>query len=191
MFIRVDYDTWRHVSGMCSKWANSEIWDVLAHRMFKIMDVKHDGFINFKDLLLLLDMMCGTDLQKKLKLLFCLHLPGVVLPGELEILREDNTEVAADATDFFTEAEISLGKTARYLMEAGEQQDEMADYGEKASLNSIQGWLIRTDSKLEMRKIPPLPQQYFVLLWKSLYALFMENNLLPETEEQQVRNIFS
>ena len=178
------------MSGMCSKWANSEIWDVLAHRMFKIMDVKHDGFINFKDLLLLLDMMCGTDLQKKLKLLFCLHLPGVVLPGELETLREDNTEVAADATDFFTEAEISLGKTARYLMEAGEQQDEVADYGEKASLNSIQGWLIRTDSKLEMRKIPPLPQQYFVLLWKSLYALFMENNFLPETEEQQVGNNF-
>ena len=76
--------------------------------------------------------------------------------------------------DFFTEAEISLGKTARYLMEAGEQQDEMADYGEKASLNSIQGWLIRTDSKLEMRTIPPLPQQYFVLLWKSLYALFIK-----------------
>eukprot|EP00090_Calanus_glacialis_P045840 TRINITY_DN8748_c0_g1_i2.p1 TRINITY_DN8748_c0_g1~~TRINITY_DN8748_c0_g1_i2.p1 ORF type:complete len:615 (-),score=183.06 TRINITY_DN8748_c0_g1_i2:416-2260(-) len=182
---KVDYDTWRHVSGMCSKWVNSEIWDVLAHRMFKIMDVKQDGFINFKDLLVLLDMMCGTDLQKKLKLLFCLHLPGVVLPGELEILREDNTEVATDATDFFTEAEISLGKTARYLIEAGEQQDDIADYGERASLSSIQGWLIRTDSKLEMRKIPPLPQQYFVLLWKSLYALFMENNLLPETEEQQ------
>ena len=149
------------------------------------MDVDQDGFINFKDLLLLLDMICGADLQKKLKLLFCLHLPGVVLPGELETLREDNTEVAADATDFFTEAEISLGKTARYLMEAGEQPD-LVDYGEKGSLNSIQGLLTREDSKLEMRKIPPLPQQYFVLMWKSLYALFMENSLLPETEEQQV-----
>jgi len=179
---KVDYDTWRHVSGMCSQWANSEIWEVLAHRMFKIMDVKHDGFINFKDLLLLLDMMCGTDLQKKLKLLFCLHLPGVVLPGELETLREDNTEVAADATDFFTEAEICLG---RYLMEEGVQEDEISDCGEKVSLNSIQGWLVGSESKLEMRKIPPLPQQYFLLMWKSLYALFMENNLLPETEEQQ------
>jgi len=182
---KVDYDTWKQVSGLCSQWAKSEIWEVLAHRMFKIMDVNQDGFINFKDLLLLLDMMCGADIQKKLKLLYCLHLPGVVLPGELETLREDNTEVAADATDFFTEAEISLGKTARYLMEAGEQQDDVLDSGERGSLNSIQGWLVRTDSKLEMRKIPPLPQQYFVLLWKSLYALFMENNLLPETEQQQ------
>ena len=155
------------------------------HRMFKIMDTDQDGFINFKDLLLLLDMICGADMQKKLKLLFCIHLPGVVLPGELETLREDNTEVAADATDFFTEAEISLGKTAKYLKEAGEQQDPIVDYGDKGKLDSIQRLLTREDSKIEMRKIPPLPQQYFVLLWKSLYALFMENNLLPETEEQQ------
>eukprot|EP00092_Neocalanus_flemingeri_P012003 GFUD01012940.1.p1 GENE.GFUD01012940.1~~GFUD01012940.1.p1 ORF type:complete len:1138 (+),score=342.79 GFUD01012940.1:127-3540(+) len=182
---KVDCDTWRQVSGLCSSWAKAEIWDVLAHRMFKIMDVNQDGFINFKDLLILLDMMSGSDIQRKLKLLYCLHLPGVVLPGELETLREDNTEVATDAADFFIEAEINLGKTARYLMEAGEHEEDAFDSGEKASLNSIQGWLIRTDSKLEMRKIPPLPQQYFVLLWKSLYALFMENSLLPETEEQQ------
>jgi len=44
---------------------------------------------------------------------------------------------------------------------------------------------VREDSKLEMRRIPPLPQQNFVLLWKSLYSLFMEDALLPETEEQQ------
>jgi len=182
---KIDYDSWTHISGLCSKWANSDVWEILVHRMFKIMDTDQDGFINFKDLLLLLDMICGADMQKKLKLLFCIHLPGVVLPGELETLREDNTEVAADATDFFTEAEISLGKTAKYLKEAGEQQDPIVDYGDKGNLDSIQRLLTREDSKIEMRKIPPLPQQYFVLLWKSLYALFMENNLLPETEEQQ------
>ena len=38
-----------------------------------------------------------------------------------------------------------------------------------------------------MKKIPPLPQKYFVLLWKTLYALFMEPDLsAPSTEEQQV-----
>ena len=69
--IRLDYDGWKHVAGLCSKWSDSDIWDVLSHRMFKIMDGNHDGFINFKDLVLLLDMMCGADLQKKLKLLYC------------------------------------------------------------------------------------------------------------------------
>jgi len=185
---KLDYDGWRHVAGLCSKWSDSDIWDVLSHRMFKIMDGNHDGFINFKDLVLLLDMMCGADLQKKLKLLYCLHLPGVVLPGELETVRDDNTEVAADATDFFTEAEISLGKTARYLLESDDISDDIKapfSVPERSSLSSIQDWLVKTDSKLEMRKIPPLPQRYFVLMWKSLYALFMENNMLPETEHQQ------
>ena len=37
-----------------------------------------------QDVVILLSMMCGEDLQKKLKLLYCLHLPGVVHPSELE-----------------------------------------------------------------------------------------------------------
>ena len=31
-----------------------------------------------------LGILCSGDVTAKLKLLFCLHLPGVVLPGELE-----------------------------------------------------------------------------------------------------------
>ena len=127
--------------------------------MFKIMDTDQDGFINFKDLLLLLNMICGADIQKRLKLLFCIHLPRAVIPGELETLQEDNKEISADA---------------------------LVDYGEMGNLNSIKGWLIREDSEIEMSKFPPMPQQYFVLLWKSLYALFKMNSLSPETEEQQV-----
>ena len=34
------------------------------------MDVGKKGFINFKDVSVLLSMMCGTDIQKKLKLLY-------------------------------------------------------------------------------------------------------------------------
>ena len=41
------------------------------------------------------------------------------------------------------------------------------------------------ESKKEMKKIPPLPQKYFVLLWKSLYALFLVENEMPETEREQ------
>jgi len=186
---RSDQDTWAQVASMCSPWARSEGWPLLVARMFKVMDTDQDGLISFRDVAALLDMMCGADMQRKLKLLYCLHLPGVVLPGELEDVGEEATEVAADAQDFFTEAEISLGRTASFLRrgasEGGEEEGAEGGGGERASLNSIQGWLVREDSKLEMRRIPPLPQQNFVLLWKSLYSLFMEDAVLPETEEQQ------
>jgi hypothetical protein len=38
-------------------------------------------FYYYQDVAVLLNLMCGKDLQRKLKLIYCLHLPGVVLPG--------------------------------------------------------------------------------------------------------------
>ena len=143
---RSDQDTWAQVASMCSPWARSEGWPLLVARMFKVMDTDQDGLISFRDVAALLDMMCGADMQRKLKLLYCLHLPGVVLPGELEDVGEEATEVAADAQDFFTEAEISLGRTASFLRrgasEGGEEEGAEGGGGERASLNSIQGWLV-------------------------------------------------
>jgi hypothetical protein len=40
-----------------------------------------------QDVAVLLNLMCGKDLQRKLKLVYCLHLPGVVLPGEIKVKR--------------------------------------------------------------------------------------------------------
>ena len=58
------------------------------------MDVGKKGFINFKDVSVLLSMMCGTDIQKKLKLLYSIHLPGVVHPSELEQTEREGAEVS-------------------------------------------------------------------------------------------------
>ena len=35
------------------------------------------------------------------------------------------------------------------------------------------------------RKVPPLPQRYFVLLWKTLYAVFLGHNEMPESDSEQ------
>ena len=53
------------------------------------------------------------------------------------------------------------------------------------ALIACSGWLTGEDSKLERRRIPPLPQKYFVLLWKTMYALFMDSESSNPTEEQQ------
>merc|ERR1711868_362388 len=41
------------------------------------------------------------------------------------------------------------------------------------------------ETKTEMRRVPPLPQKHFVLLWKTLYALFLGSSEMPETETEQ------
>lgn len=201
---RMDPDGWAQLGSLCSPWAKADTWPLLLTRMFKVMDTDGDGLIDFLCVCSLLDMMCGSDLQRKLKLLYCLHLPGVVLPGEVDNpLPDQSTEVAADAQDFFTEAEYDLGRTASYLRQPegleDDQEQEQATHnvqgetgerqslGPRESLDSIHSWLMRCDSKLTMRKIPPLPQQNFVLLWKSLYSLIMDTTTSTETQEDHQR----
>ena len=77
------------------------------------MDGDHDGFLNFKEFVQTFDILCKGDHTSKLKLIYCLHLPGVVLPGELvsPTANEDGAEIACDATDFFkNDDEKNLGE---------------------------------------------------------------------------------
>jgi len=184
---KLDYPTFKQIFNVCSPWALSEGAELLALRMFKIMDTSRDTFIDFKDLVVLLSMMCGSDLGRRLKLLYCIHLPGVVHPAELDPPTQEGAEVAADADDYFAAGEREFGRTLECLQERSREQDLLTDDDTSSikNLNSIQGWLVRQDSKIEMRKIPPLPQKHFILLWRTLYSLFIESGRsLPETEEQ-------
>lgn len=69
------------------------------------------------------DGLCKGDHTKKLKLLYCLHLPGVVLPGELEEPdkvdgnTDDGTEVGCSAEDFFDGASKDIEATTEGLRE--------------------------------------------------------------------------
>ena len=176
---RLEWDSWQCLAGACSPWSSSSVWPLLCHRMWTVMDTNKIGAVNFRQVTAMLGVLTGPDISPKLKLLFCLHLPGLVQPGELDTdtarEAEDSPEVAADVTDFFT----------------GEAEQD------KETLNLIQEWLMAEvvdqghesgtdiESKVDMKKIPPLPQKYFVLLWKTLYSIFLVHHEMPETEREQ------
>lgn len=183
---KVDRESWGHLFYLCSPWAKASVSDLLLHRMFKMMDTNGDGYISYKDVAVLLNLMCGKDLQRKLKLIYCIHLPGVVLPGELDEGEMDGgAELAVDAQDFFTEAELDVGRTARFLEQSRLEDSPTMTGGETTSLGSIQDWLVGQESKLEMRRIPALPHKYFILLWKTLYSLVVNTEDQPTSKEQQ------
>ena len=83
------------------------------------MDSNHDNLVNFKEIVQVFDGICKGDHTKKLKLLYCLHLPGVVLPGELDADTTDGggAEVAASAEDFFDGANKAIEATTESLRE--------------------------------------------------------------------------
>ena len=189
---KLDYDSWLCLITACCSWSSSSCWSTLVSRLWSVLDLARDGCISFRHVVSVLGILCSQDITNKLKLLYCLHLPGVVQPGELETGdtrddTEDSAEVAADATDFFTPA-------------AGDDCVDGGDDGQR-TVQVIHDWLMRgtnnereavseegdiaAETKNEMKKVPHLPQKYFVLLWKTLYALFLTDHEMPETEEEQ------
>ena len=73
----------------------------LADRMFRLMDTNRDGFLNFQEVAKTFDLLCKGDHVLKLRLFYCLHLPGMVQPGELKdlITPQFNDQTEVDGPD--------------------------------------------------------------------------------------------
>ena len=176
---RLEWDSWQCLAAACSPWSASSVWPLLCHRMWTVMDTNKVGAIDFRQVTAMLGVLTGPDISPKLKLLFCLHLPGLVQPGETSAdtlsVTEDSPEVAADVTDFFT-SEVEHDRQTLQIIHDW-LLAECVDQGQETGAD--------IESKGDMKKIPPLPQKYFVLLWKTLYSLFLVHNDMPETEKEQ------
>ena len=83
-----EVEVWRGHRRVRLKWygaaSAASAWPVLSHRLWSVLDADKLGAISFRHVVTVLGILCSGDVTAKLKLLFCLHLPGVVLPGELE-----------------------------------------------------------------------------------------------------------
>ena len=152
---------------------------ILAERMFRLMDSNKDGYLNFKELAQTFNALCKGDHVLKFRLFYCLHLPGVVLPGELKLNRRSdiNNEVdsACDAESFFQQANHGLEQMVEQLKEP---QDDVPDSSTKrpadqTSLKSLHRRLF-LDCK---PKLPALPKDHFEHMWKTLHDLIEFGNL--------------
>ena len=144
---RVDLETLRTVFQQVSPWASE---DVLAERLFRLLDKNKDNLISFLELVQAMDVLCNGDHVRKLRLLYCLFLPGIVLPGELESPESlDGAEVASVAAEFvkldLEEHELDLAGLHKVL------------FGQESSTS-----LSTT--------LPALPRKHLILLWQALLA---------------------
>lgn len=211
---KTDFDTFCTLHQYLSIWGGP-CQSVLVERTFRLMDTNRDGLLNFKELVQALDAICKGDHITKLKIFYCLHLPGIVLPGELDengqIQTSDSidsnrsnkssssksisAEEACDAESFFDVAAKSMDEMKEKLrsLDDSDSHNDTLDGDtpskgiddDSSSLQSLHkrlfsqptqtnffGHTSETKQGTTKIKLPPLPQKYFVHLWRSLHDLF-------------------
>lgn len=136
---QTDFDTFNAIHSHLSLWGseNDETTSViLADRIFRLMDSDRDGLLNFAELAQIFNALCKGDHVMKLRLFYCLHLPGVVLPGELSELNKphletdqvDAAEEACDAQQFFNVASQEFEEVTQQLKDTDLLEDKQSKF---------------------------------------------------------------
>ena len=168
---------------------------ILAERLFRLMDSNKDGYLNFKELAQTFNALCKGDHVLKFRLFYCLHLPGVVLPGELRLNsragadHNDEVDNACDAESFFEQANHGLEQIVDQLKETQDVPDSTRKNADSTSLKSLHRRLF-LDHK---PKLPALPKEHFEHMWKTLHDLIefgnLDNDITLEGREAMYHSI--
>ena len=115
---KIDFPSFSELHKLLSLWDGEtnddehevSMGEVLAERTFRLMDTNVDGLLNFKELVQILEILCKADHVKKLKLFYCLHLPGLVLPGELDenVINESESRETSNLADNISSENIGV-----------------------------------------------------------------------------------
>ncbi|KAM4709002.1 TBC1 domain family member 9 isoform 2-T2 [Discoglossus pictus] len=153
---RIDFQQFKGLFTLLFPWACGAHTDVMAIRLFRLLDENGDRLINFREFVSGLSAACHGDLTEKLKLLYRMHiLPD--LPSD-----QEEPDSAFEATQYFFEditPECSQGKRT--------SQDNR---------NYLRIWARGNRSKQKSEKqLPKLNQEQFIELCKTMYNMFSED----------------
>uniref|UniRef100_A0A4W3K7P1 TBC1 domain family member 9 n=1 Tax=Callorhinchus milii TaxID=7868 RepID=A0A4W3K7P1_CALMI len=181
---RIDFEQFKELFGLLFPWSCGAHSDVLAGRLFRLLDENGDSLINFKEFVTGLSTMCHGDLVEKLKLLYKVHvLPEPVFPDH------GDPDSAFEATQYFFEdmTPETVHVTEMESKSKGETEDGFVTVNlrnEKAEKrpNShdyrhyIRMWAQERETKLQnIKDLPKLNQEQFIELCRTLYNMFSED----------------
>ncbi|XP_009573398.1 PREDICTED: TBC1 domain family member 9, partial [Fulmarus glacialis] len=178
---RIDFEQFKGMFALLFPWACGTHSDVLAARLFRLLDENGDLLINFREFVSGLSAACHGDLTEKLKLLYKMH----VLPDPSP--EQEEPDSAFEATQYFFE-DITPECTHVVGLDSRNKQgvDDgfvtvslKPDKGKKSSQenrNYLRMWSQENKSKAKNTKdLPKLNQGQFIELCKTMYNMFSED----------------
>ncbi|XP_060089796.1 TBC1 domain family member 8 isoform X2 [Heteronotia binoei] len=159
---RIDSQQFTNLFKLVSPWTCGEHTEVLAERMFRLLDANMDSLIEFKGFAGCLDIMYNGEMNEKIKLLYKLHIP----PALTENDRDSQSPLKAP-----------LLSTSRPLV-IGKSNGDTIDY-QKQLKQMLKDIAKEKEAKAE-KELPKMSQREFIQFCKTLYSMFHED---PEENE--------
>ncbi|NP_001131090.1 TBC1 domain family member 9 [Xenopus tropicalis] len=154
---RIDFQQFKGMFCLLFPWASGAHTDVMAFRLFRLLDENGDCLINFREFVSSLSAACHGDLTEKLKLLYRMH----TLPDPSP--EQEEPDSAFEATQYFFED----------ITPECSQVKKMTSQDSRLYLRM---WAQENRSKQKVDKeLPRLNQGQFIELCKTLYNMFSED----------------
>ncbi|XP_077199647.1 TBC1 domain family member 8 isoform X1 [Paroedura picta] len=159
---RIDSQQFANLFKLVSPWMCGEHTEVLAERVFRLLDTNMTSLIEFKGFASCLDIMYNGEMNEKIKLLYKLHIP----PALTENDRDSQSPL-----------KTPLLSTSRPLV-IGKSSGDNIDY-QKQLKQMLKDIAKEKEAKAE-KELPKMCQREFIQFCKTLYSMFHED---PEENE--------
>ncbi|KAG8455235.1 hypothetical protein GDO86_001434 [Hymenochirus boettgeri] len=152
-------DRWQFTNlfRLCSPWICGTHTEVLAERLFRLLDENLDSLIEFKAFVSCLDVMYYGEMNEKMKLLYKLHIPPAL------------SENDHDCQSPLKGPLLSTNRPLKIVKANGEKKDY------QKQLKQMLRDLARDQDKKSEKELPKMTQREFIQFCKTLYSLFHED----------------
>ncbi|GIY73581.1 TBC1 domain family member 9 [Caerostris darwini] len=164
----IDYDVFRIFFNLLPPWGRGENAKVLCTRIFQLIDDNQDNMLSFLEFLQFLAIVCRTDVEMKLKMLYLSHLISSPDVKSETTSLSGEPEEAAEAEEFFSSIESTATSEVDSVQSSSDHLLHSTSMNETCNVKELKKFLFSTDMTL-----PKMTQEKFIDLWKSMYDMFV------------------
>ncbi|KAM8938850.1 TBC1 domain family member 9 isoform 2-T2 [Pelodytes ibericus] len=175
---RIDFQQFKGLFSILFPWASGAHTDIMAIRLFRLLDENGDCLINLREFVSGLSAACHGDLTEKLKLLYRMHM----LPDLSSDQEEPDS--AFEATQyFFEDFTPECGHVAALLSRTEPMAEDgffTLPLGKRPTRQDrrlyLRIWTLENRARKKLpEELPKLNQGQFIELCKTMYNMFSED----------------